>query len=702
MNVLLVTTDTPLIERTRMMLGLLGTHPTVLDSTDEALEVCRQEPFPLILLDPSSDGASGPAFCRYLRELPHGSSSVLVAIADGDKTPALEELLENGADDFILRGDSPELFGIRLGGLFQQARGRTEKVSTEGALKESEHRLNALFDTAAEGIIIIDTHGVVESFSKAAENIFGYSAAEMVGKNLNVLMPPEEGESHDQHISRYLRTGEAGVIGEGREVTGQHKDGLKLPLFLRVGEFKDEDGTRFIGCVENLFNRKVAETQVQKGHDDLLAVLSGLNVGTAIIGTDGQMVYLNDLAQRICGKRPVDAVDKPWQECLPFEERELALISDMAIRPERDRTRLSLHSAIPGKQEYRLDIEILNDPIEKGRTILFMYDMTEVHSLRTMLDEKSTFHDMVGKSRQIKLVFQQIREISHVDWSVLIEGETGTGKEMVARALHAQSPRRDDPFISVSATGLEDDALSALLYGYQAGAFDDSQMDRKGLFERANGGTLFIEEIADVPLSVQSSLLKTLEYSEVNIMGDDAPRAPKKVDVRVIAATQKDLTAEVEAGRFRADLLYRIRVARIVLPPLRERKDDLPLLIGSALTRCRAATGKVVETVSNNAMRRLTRHAWPGNVRELIHAIEFGALRARGPVIHTRDLPYELGSPGQLAPGLDGEVDEKTRLMTALAQTGGNRARAARMLGVSRATLYRRLEACNLPTRKHI
>lgn len=700
MNVLLVTTDTPLIERAHMMLGLLGTRPTVLGSTQEALEACRKEPFPLILLDPPSDGASGPAFCRYLRELPHGGSSLLVAIADRDQTSVLEELLENGTDDFILRDESPELFGIRLGGLFQQARGRTEKITTEGALKESEHRLNAVLDLAAEGIIIIDTHGVVESFNMAAENIFGYTAAEMEGKNIGVLMPPEEGESHDQYIARYLRTGEAGVIGAGREVTGRHKDGLKLPLHLRVSEFRDESGTRFVGCVENLFNRKAAEARAQKGHDALLSVLNGLQVGTAIIGTDGNVVYLNDMAQRICGKRPVDAVDKPWQECLPFEERELAQISDMAIRPEADRTRLFLHSAIPGKQEYRLNVEILNDPVEKGRTILFMYDMTEVHALRTMLDEKSTFHNMVGKSRQIKLVFQQVREIAHVDWTVLIEGETGTGKEMLARAIHAQSPRRDEPFVSVSATGLDDDALAALLYGYQAGAFDDSQRDRKGLFERAEGGTLFIEEIADVPLGVQNSLLKTLEYSEVTIMGDDAPRAPRKVDVRVIAATSRDLGEEVAAGRFRADLLYRIRVARIVLPPLRERKDDLPLLIGAALTRCRAATGKAVETVSNNAMRRLTRHAWPGNVRELFHAIEFGALRARGPVIHTRDLPYELGSPGQLAPGLDGEIDEKTRLMTALAQTGGNRARAARLLGVSRATLYRRLEACNLPTRK--
>jgi len=285
-------------------------------------------------------------------------------------------------------------------------------------------------------------------------------------------------------------------------------------------------------------------------------------------------------------------------------------------------------------------------------------------------------------------VYEQIREVARVDSTVLIEGDTGTGKELVARAIHNSSHRAGKPFIAVNSAGLTDSLLASQLFGHKRGAFTGAIEDHKGVFEAAEGGTLFLDEIGDIPLNVQTSLLRVLQEREITRLGESKPR---RVDVRVLAATHRSLAEEVEKGNFRADLLYRVRVARIQLPPLRRRREDIPLLVGLFLGQCAAATGKTVQEVSPAAMDLLLDYDWPGNVRELKSAIEFGMIRCKTAAIEPDDLPPEVvGFSSPPAPPAE-PVDERQRLLQALERANGNRTVAARLLGISRATFYRRL-----------
>jgi DNA-binding NtrC family response regulator len=390
------------------------------------------------------------------------------------------------------------------------------------------------------------------------------------------------------------------------------------------------------------------------------------------------------------GKKQEEVLGKQWEQVFPFRGEDKGRLKAMYEHLPEQRTKASAHVETAGGQSYWMEIEIHDDPHDPQRKIFFFYDVSEVHDLRRLLDEKAQFHDLVGKSKPMQLVYQQIRDLAEVDSTVLIEGETGTGKELVARAVHFASRRKDKPFIPVNGAGLTESLLGSQLFGHKKGAFTGAISDHKGVFEASDGGTIFLDEIGDIPMNVQTSLLRVLQEREITRLGESEPR---KIDLRVIVATQHDLSEEVEKGRFRADLLYRIRVARIQLPPLSERREDIPLLVGYFLGQSRAATGKsYVEDISSEAMDVLLDYHWPGNLRELRNATEFAVIRCKGPVIQAIDLPPEiadLSTPPSQAD--ETKEDERQLMLDILKRAGGNRSLAARMLGIGRTTLYRRL-----------
>jgi DNA-binding NtrC family response regulator len=313
-----------------------------------------------------------------------------------------------------------------------------------------------------------------------------------------------------------------------------------------------------------------------------------------------------------------------------------------------------------------------------------------VHDLRRFLDDQARFHTLVGKSDLMLRVYRLIHAVAPTETTVLIDGETGTGKERVARAIHATSHRQAHPFLAVNCAELSESLLGSQLFGHKRGAFTGAIADHQGLFEAGNGGTIFLDEIGDIPLPVQTMLLRVLQEREITRLGESKPR---KINVRILAATQHDLHEAVTRGTFRADLLYRIRVARIHLPALRERREDIPLLVSEFLSESYTASNHLEYEVSREAMRLLLEYPWPGNIRELRNAIEFAMICCRGPVIQPEDLPPELlhGTPPLRAAELLAH-DEQQRLLQALEATRGNRAAAARRLGIGRSTFYRRLQ----------
>ncbi|MEW6299525.1 MAG: sigma 54-interacting transcriptional regulator [Thermodesulfobacteriota bacterium] len=450
---------------------------------------------------------------------------------------------------------------------------------------------------------------------------------------------------------------------------------------------------------------------IEKSRDDMLSILNQLRLGTAMTDKDGHITFLSQTAQRLFAKTSQEAVGIRWDELFPLTPEDKTRLKALLAHPPQQRAKVPVHLETPDGRHYWMEIDVRDDPRDPQRKIFFLYDVSEVHGLRRLLDEKTQFQDLVGKSKPMQLVYQQIREVSKVDATVLIEGETGTGKELVARAIHFSSHRKDKPFIAVNCAGLTDSLLSSQLFGHKRGAFTGAVEDHKGLFEAANGGTLLLDEIGDIPMNVQTSLLRVLQEKEIIRLGESKPRT---IDVRVIAATQHNLSDEVAKGNFRADLLYRIRVVRIQLPPLRERREDVPLLVAWFLGQYRAATGKPVQDVSNEAMRVLLTYAWPGNIRELKSAIEFAVIRSQGSVIQREDLPVEITHAAYSPSPPDDRrrhhitslspcslQQEKQRILAALERAGGNRTVAARLLGIGRTTLYRRLAECGIKEEKN-
>lgn len=300
-------------------------------------------------------------------------------------------------------------------------------------------------------------------------------------------------------------------------------------------------------------------------------------------------------------------------------------------------------------------------------------------------------HRLVSRHPAMAEVLDHVARVAPLDTTVLVQGESGTGKELIVRAIHAQSARATGPFVSVNCAALTESLLESELFGHVRGAFTGAVRDKAGLFEAAAGGTLFLDEIGEMAPVLQAKLLRALQEREIRRVGGD--RAIP-VRARIVAATNRDLRAAVTGGTFREDLFYRLGAFIIQVPPLRDRRDDIPLLVDHFVGSGAARMGKPIRGVTAEAMTALMRHDWPGNVRELQHALERALILAQGPRITLRDLPREVTTPrpASSAVGFDLDAQERVLIERALAEFGGNRTRAAKALNISPVTLWRRMK----------
>jgi len=315
--------------------------------------------------------------------------------------------------------------------------------------------------------------------------------------------------------------------------------------------------------------------------------------------------------------------------------------------------------------------------------------------LRQALEKQHAFRDLYSKSPGMQAVFDLARSAARTSSTILILGESGSGKEVMARAIHAESPRANGPFVDVSCAALTESLLESELFGHERGAFTGALARRKGKFEAAHGGTLFLDEVGDIGPKLQLDLLRVLEERRFHRIGGNETI---EVDVRIISATNKDLKKAVAAGTFREDLLYRLDVVRITLPPLRDRKEDIPLLVDRFMERLSVEMKKPLEGVTAEAMEALMAQPWRGNVRELRNVLERGAVVARTPVIQLDDLGLPAKGTAQAEPAQAGGVPlqslddvERKYICSVLASTGGNVSASARILGIDRVTLYNKM-----------
>jgi len=325
-------------------------------------------------------------------------------------------------------------------------------------------------------------------------------------------------------------------------------------------------------------------------------------------------------------------------------------------------------------------------------------DLSEVHHLRKRLTEGYTFCDLKGKSDPMRQLFRILPEAALSGATVLIRGESGTGKELVARALHDLSARHEGPFVAVNCAAIPEALMESELFGHVRGAFTGADRDRQGRLGAAKGGTLFLDEVGDLPLGLQVKLLRALDSGEYSPLGSNVSR---KAEVRVVAATHRDLEAEMARGAFRQDLYYRLNVVELKLPPLRQRREDIPILVDHFLERLAAERGEPVRRVNQAAMARLLEYAWPGNVRELQNALEHALVLAQGQAVDLRHLPEALhpalgAHPGETQPPVNLEQRERAAIEQALDMQGGHRGRTADALGISPTTLWRKMKKYGL------
>ncbi len=359
---------------------------------------------------------------------------------------------------------------------------------------------------------------------------------------------------------------------------------------------------------------------------------------------------------------------------------------------------LALEAMKAGAYDY------ISKPFKQDEVLLALRKAEERESLkqenarlRKRVREQSSFGTMIGSSPAMQDVFRTIEKVAGYTTTVLVQGESGTGKELVARALHDRSTRAKQPFVAINCGAIPGNLLESELFGHKRGAFTDAHADKKGLFESADGGTLFLDELGELPLALQVKLLRVLQESSVRPLGGTKDI---KVDVRVVAATVRVLSDEVESGNFREDLYYRLNVLQVDVPPLRERKEDIPLLIEHFLERNNERLGTKIRGIADKTRKLLLAHHWPGNVRELENIIERAAVLAETDVLQVEDLPERMREPtdpsrlflasGELSIKKMQRFMERTLIARALEETGGNRTAASKLLEIShRALLYK-------------
>lgn len=350
---------------------------------------------------------------------------------------------------------------------------------------------------------------------------------------------------------------------------------------------------------------------------------------------------------------------------------------------------------------------------EKGRVLGAVETLTDIseidkrdqkiEELSRLIDTDEGFHGLIGKSPVMRKVFMIIEKAAQSDAPVIIYGDSGTGKELAARAIHELGRRKEGPYIQLNCAALNESLLESELFGHVKGAFTGAYRHRQGRFEAAHGGDIFLDEIGDVPISIQVKLLRILETKQFERVGDHNPMF---ADVRIIAATHRDLSALVLDKRFREDLFFRINVIPIHLPPLRDRMEDIPLLVGSFIKQLRLKSGKGIRGMSHEAMNLFMRYHWPGNVRELKSSLEYAFVIAEEGLIEPEQLPAHIGMDSHNACLMQGQQldssGEKKALLDALLAAGGNQSKAARILGISRVTVWNRMRKYGIDLRKTV
>ncbi len=555
----------------------------------------------------------------------------------------------------------------------------TEQNKAKEALVQAKQNWERTFDAVPDMVTIIDNNFNIIRANTAAAKRFGISKDQCVGRKCFNCFH-EKNDVHSLCPHRKL-------MKDGREHTSEYYEPrFDAHMLVTVSPIHDDNG-ELVGSVHiarDITERKKAEEARRIKNRVIESSVNPI----AMADMHGLLTYANNSFLQTWGYDKIkDVLGKSLEDFwhMRIETQDALRTGSNWIGKVSGR----------GKDASELDLQLsatlVRDENSEPLCMAFSFvNITEISQLRRRLKEEQSFAGIIGRDPKMLELYDIIREIAEVAVPVLIQGDSGTGKELVAAAIHSEGPRAAEAFVPVNCGALPEGILESELFGHVKGAFTGAVRDRKGRFELADGGTIFLDEVGDLPKAMQVKLLRVLQEGTFERVGGEETI---KVDVRVISATNKNLRKEVNAGKFREDLFYRLSVVPVLLPPLRERQNDIPLLVDHLLAKAIAETGRANVSISPDAREAMMDYAWPGNIRELQNAIQYALVKRRGDILQESHLPPTIAETSLKAAGTPKKLRKRKlspeSVKKALAKSGGNKLQAARSLGVSRATLYR-------------
>ncbi|MBL1214046.1 MAG: sigma 54-interacting transcriptional regulator [Ignavibacteriae bacterium] len=561
---------------------------------------------------------------------------------------------------------------------------------------------------APDGMIVINKDHKIIVFNEAACRITGLSENEVISKNSSFLF--DDSTDKNSIISQALASAE---IISNISLLINCQSGKKLTVTASITPveqpsqgtigiilvFRDTQETLFLYNALDEKNKEILEEK-----NKLETIFNSLLEGTFTINTEWEITSFNQSAESITGYSVAEAIGKKYWKVFPSEEgnedpqlkafiaehqKELLRETNI-IRKDGSRTLVRINSA-----------PLMNTAGEKiGRVVTFE-DISLMKNLSDHIEERFHFKNIIGRSKAMLKVFDMMENVITTDSTVLVTGQSGTGKEIIARAIHLNSERKTEPFIAVNCTSFAETLLESELFGHEKGAFTGAIKSKPGRFELAGNGTLFLDEVGDIPLPIQVKLLRVIENRQFERVGGTKSL---NLNARIICATHRNLETEIEQGNFREDLYYRINVINIHLPPLYERKDDIPTLVNYFIQKFNTKFNKEINHISSDALKVITHYKWPGNIRELENVIEHAFVVCRDETIETEHLPEKLQNLFERL--VNNNVSSNTKSLLELAEKqiveetlerfNGNRTETADALGIEKTTLWRKMKKFKL------
>jgi PAS domain S-box-containing protein len=555
----------------------------------------------------------------------------------------------------------------------------------------------AILDEINIAAFIVSRNRRIEALNLSAQAMIGVRGNDAIGRDCRevflgvpcLVNCPFKGQRDSTQAESMLR-----LPGEGDESY----------LVTRIATPVYGADRQIVGCLTILQDHAPIADLVNRIHYEersLKIILDNLEVGIFTVDRGGVVTFFNTAAEKITGFGRQEVLGRPCAAI--FRAGSAAELDMLKETIASDSPRSGIESRILTREGVPVPIRATYLPLRNENGIAVgglatFSDLTLVHQLKQVIEDRYSYYDMVGKSPQMQRIFENVRVVAKTDATVLIEGPTGTGKDFLAKVIHSASRRSAKPLVKVNCAAIPDTLLESEMFGYVKGAFTGAVQDRIGRFQAADGGTIFLDEIGDLPLALQAKLLRVIEEKVFFRLGTSKTT---KVDVRIISASNQRLERLVARKRFREDLFYRLNVFRIELPSLKDRQADIPLLIGHIHRRLSASKGVVPPEISENAMQVLLNYDYPGNIREMENILEHALILCQESVLRRKHLPDYLRQRIPAAKSRPEKPEasassERTRILAALRRYSGNRSLVARSLGMDRSTLWRKMRKYQL------